>query len=244
MDAKLLQKIEELTLYVIQQTSELMSCRKDWMRRKQKSEYMRNLGILLISMIITASACHKNKYPHYLLSAPLKDSFGYNSGSYWIYKDSVSGAFYSFYVQSSFGTVFETDAYIDQMAVGFQCNNNIPVNNFGLTLIDSACSISIIGKTLFLFSYPFMNRGAGGDYDSGYVQEIPFFSINNNNYANIILSYHTNSKIFSTSIYEHKFYVSSTAGIIKIRISQSPYLAYKQDSIFQVLELQSYYIAK
>jgi hypothetical protein len=211
---------------------------------------MKNLLLLLLGLGLAISACHKNEIIHYPLSAQLKATFGYKIGSYWVYRDSVSGEIDSFYVQNSaFCTQHSYGSDVDRMDIAIRCMRSSPVDSefWLINLIDSTFSIDFLNHSdyiqarmhFFLFSYPFMQRPAGGGYDSGYVSNIfSTYNVNGQAHNNVILSYHTNSRRYNPSIYEDEFYVSSISGIVKVIFN------HPQDSTFRVLELQKWNIIR
>ena len=77
--------------------------------------------MLFISLTVTVCSCHKNNSPHYKLNSGLQANFGYNIGSYWIYRDSINGEIDSYYVSSSkLSTDYENDATVDRMDIGIK----------------------------------------------------------------------------------------------------------------------------
>ena len=212
---------------------------------------MKNLTLLCIYLSVAISACHKNTIPHYTVSAALKATFGYKVGSYWVYRDSVSGEEDSFYTYvSNFSTENEGDALVDRMGIGLK-NYSITAPNdsetWGILLTDSIFLISFQNSNdyveteldFFLFSFPFIYRGAGSGYDSGAIINIsPNFYLNGINYGNTIESFHTNAYHNPDIIYTDYFYISSQAGIVKVIFN------HPQSSVYRVLELQRYNIVK
>ena len=113
---------------------------------------MKKLGLLLICLIVmTSMSCHKKKIPHYPLSAALKAAFGYKIGSYWVYRDSVSGEIDSFYTyKSNFSTDDEGDALVDRFDItlkGYK-NNSVDSEIWSILLIDSSFCINFINPKL------------------------------------------------------------------------------------------------
>lgn len=209
---------------------------------------MKNLYLLFICLAVTISACHKTSIPRYPLSAALKANFGYKIGSYWVYRDSVSGETDSFYTyKSSFYTANEGDALVDRMDIFIK---NFATNEiWTVLLIDSTFSIAFVNDNdviqtqlnLNLFTYPFLlEQMIRYGEDDGYVVSVlTSFTINGLQFSNTIISSHKNfSNRIPLIIYNDAFYVDSYGGIVKVIFN------HPQDSVFRTLELQRYNIVK
>ena len=60
-----------------------------------------SLFVLLMAIILVVSACNRNSITKVPVNADLKAAFNYKPGTYWIYRDSISGIIDSFFVRSN-----------------------------------------------------------------------------------------------------------------------------------------------
>ncbi len=83
MDAKLLQKLEELTLYVIQQQKQIDELQEK-IGRKNKINFMKHKAIKMTVFILIAciAACKKPGPTSVYLNTGFKNYFNYQVGSY------------------------------------------------------------------------------------------------------------------------------------------------------------------
>ena len=225
-----------------------------------------NLLVATILIIFaTFSACTKgnNNTPFIPITAGLKTNFGYKTGSYWIYKDSLSSETDSAYVDNYYldsfykGCVlYKGEPKYEGMNIFLKINNNNPADTerWNFHLEDSTFSISLYNNldsiesrlNLTLFKYPFRLGDASNisgcvpSYDIGSLTDIiPVISLNNQNFSNAARSNHANSTTGNTNvIYNDCFYVNMSAGIVKI-IFDHP-----SSSVHRVLELQRYHIVR
>jgi len=217
------------------------------------------LATVLCICITGMYSCKKNSgIPHYTIDADLKTAFDFKPGTYWIYRDSISGRVDSFAVRTntfstptiagnySFDIIKITmTEYIGGSSAdtsGWQINlfanceeiiwfNNINFN--GQEYID----LNPMFSFPFKLGLPLINFGIpSGEYNgiitniySNYIVN----SINYNSIAEINFNY-ANGKFNSIDW----FYECANIGIIKMRLYDSYY------SVNKVWELQTYYIVK
>lgn len=214
---------------------------------------------VLVLFTALFNSCGKNK-PNYPINNDLKAAFDYLPGTYWVYKDSISGRIDSFYVDNNSINRFDQgDHTMDDIAIGiFEKNiNNFPVNssssawewdligNFVRASYDPSNSSNISYSYSPLFTYPlqvgtFIKNDGSTTLNIAYLtQIISSFVINSQNFSNVA-EINQKELISSTIGYTNDwFYVSIDVGIIKMR------LYHPQDStINKVWELQRWNIVK
>ena len=210
--------------------------------------------VFIIGIAILVAACHQEKKTHLVLDPAFRAAFGYQVGSYWVYEDSVSGEIDSFYVYSStFETVHNNtpNESEDQMGISLMNYSSGPNNSEKWLFIMMGNGFSVIFSNtnkdttetrlgfLYLFDYPFKLEPTGSDNDSGAVSNLySNYSLNGVQYGNTIVSYHTYRQIYHPSIYSDYFFISETAGIIKVIFN------HPTGSVYRVLKLKSYKIVK
>ena len=225
------------------------------------------LLIACLVICVTFAACKKdnanNNTPFIPITAGLKANFGYKTGSYWIYKDSLSGEIDSAYVNNYYldsfykGCVlYKGEPEYEGMHIFLKINNNNPADTelWNFYLEDSTFSISLYNNqdsiesrlSLTLFKYPFRLGNASNfsgcvpSLDAGSVTDIiPVMSVNNQNFSNAARSDHTSANTGNPNVvYNDCFYVNLSAGIVKIVFD------HPQPSVHRVLELQRYHIVR
>jgi len=68
------------------------------MKNKNKILYEKSRIFVIIICMMTMYSCKKNNNPVINVNTALKAAFNYMPGTYWIYKDSISGRIDSFFV--------------------------------------------------------------------------------------------------------------------------------------------------
>lgn len=221
--------------------------------------------VLLVFFIMLFEGCKKNDNPSIIpVEAGLKSNFSYKTGSYWIYKDSVSGAIDSAFVTSNITDYYypgcvlsQGESKLESIEITVKVSGNNPSDSecWYFQMSDSTFSLAMYNNRdsvesrlrMALFKYPFVNVAAlhgGGcspSTDSGSVTDIiPVVSIGGQNYSNAARSGHAESSYNGDPsgrwAYNDCFYVNEKAGLVKI-VFNHPY-----DSIHRVLELQRYRI--
>jgi hypothetical protein len=175
--------------------------------------------IALLLCIMTAG-CKKQK--HTPINADMKRYFSFKKGTYWIYKDSLSGEMDSFIVLTNTYTTIATsngeieDEEIDDISVytngvfnSISCSW-VLINN----LVGYIISIDQTGLNYQLFIYPFQQ---------GYTSPTTGYTI-----TNVFATYYLDGNTFNTvaQIYQNGysdlFYISIDAGIIKMKFNHTP----------------------
>lgn len=224
---------------------------------------MRYFPLFLLSFFMLFQACKKTG-TIYHVNAGLKANFGYKPGSYWIYKDSISGEIDSAYVtanQDNYyyagGCVLEpNEPQIELMSILLSVSNgnssdterwhfSMQESEFNIGFYNNKDSVeSNIGFNLF--TWPLAtgiaanSSGCVPGFDSGAVTDvIPEVAVSGQAYTNAARSAHMPFSGGHTRLsYNDCFYVNQKAGIIKI-IFDHP-----ADSVHRVLELQRYHLVK
>ena len=223
---------------------------------------MKQTTTLLIFLALIISGCKKkNNTPATIpVNAGLKADFGYKPGSYWIYKDALSGNIDSAYVTSNtiiyrqLGcALMEGAPEYEIMTISIKVSDNNPAvsEHWAITLTDSIFSLSLSnnkdvvesGLILQPFTYPFrlgnstLSEGCLMYPDSACVTDIiPIVSINNQNFSNTVQLNHAGRT--NIAAYNDCFYTSPEAGSVKI-VFDHPTVA-----VHRVLELQRYKIVR
>jgi hypothetical protein len=220
---------------------------------------MRPIYLLVLSALMI-SACNKttNIVP---INSGLTTEFGYKPGSYWIYKDSVSGTVDSAYIVSNttsseqLGCVLMNGApFYQTMSVSIQVadGNVTDTERWNIFLMENTFSMSLYNNTDMLdsrlsmqpFTYPFAT-GVSTNHpgcvlypDSAYVPAVmPVVSENGKSFTNTTLLVHQNPASFDLPYYSC-FYASPDAGFVKVVID------HPTDSVHRVLELQRYKLVR
>jgi hypothetical protein len=105
-----------------------MNCKGDQIYNQNNNYYMKNITFVVI-MLAGLHSCRK-PITHYPINASLKAAFNYKVGSYWIYRDSISGMIDSFYVTDntySNGTSPGDSYSIEQIEIRISEKNISPI---------------------------------------------------------------------------------------------------------------------
>ena len=212
--------------------------------------------VFFISILIFAFCGCKKSDPVVQIDSRLKAGFNFQPGTYWIYKDSISGQVDSFFVRynslttnpAGIGTQYIITIYVSEYqinAINLQDTTQwvykLADNEFD---VQSNCAIALTneGKSIQygeVFSFP-MVVGTIYDYsgiENKLISILSSLVINTKSYANVstIHSFGTNFTIDNWSI-DNLFYVCDSVGFLKI-IQNQPL-----DSLHKVWELQRYNI--
>lgn len=196
---------------------------------------------------------------NYNVDAGLKTGFGFKQGTYWVYRDSLSGQVDSFYVSGTqdLSTTTTThggpggsdDTYVDVLNYTTIAINE--VNIAGTTLEDPASwtmtltqsvanldyytnsthTVKVATYTPF-FIYPFGNAFSSFSADDSVAAPInsPLYALNGNFFENVMEVHRTSASI------EKMFVIGPGVGIVKMRIN------YPALGIHHVWELKRWHI--
>jgi len=213
---------------------------------KTKFDFMKN--ICCVVMFVSGAflhSCKKNGgLPDYPVNADLKAAFSFKPGSYWIYKDSISGEIDSFFVRqlvSTYNAITPNIPYtVDQVLTcitEWNTNNHADSNVWQISLIINNLYISYDASAAYLYllsygpgiSYPFTNV-----YASDTVLVLNTYSLLGNNFENVVEVHY----VESSPLYSDYFYLCPDIGMVKIVFNHS------YDTTNRVWELQRYDIVK
>ena len=218
--------------------------------------------ILIVLCGIFLFSCNKTKLNNTPVSADLKAAFNYKVGTYWIYKDSLTGFLDSFFVTDN-GTSSYTNTgggySVDQIGIAISqfSYSSSNIHYWHLTYQADAISLDFVEnpqKELYihhdpLINYPFDTFIHTCNLCNGYstdttqsVMLVSTYNLTGMNYTNVALISCTGRVIdISNQIvttYDDDFYLCPSVGIIKMRLN------HKEDLLKSILQLQTYKIIK
>jgi hypothetical protein len=192
----------------------------------------------------------KDDRQHITIDADVVANFSYKVGSYWIYKDSLSGQVDSFYVYryggaalNNSGTLLDNvGIYIGQQKISGPGTTDTIDWAWGLwsnyislswTLTRFGQIADQIGFTVFI-SYPFSlghPNGFYGGISGGNVTEIlPKYLLNGNSYDSVaVLNYNGNVNGYPIN---DTYFINAKIGIVKMSLNHT------NGSLLRVWELQ------
>ncbi|MBA3829380.1 MAG: hypothetical protein H0X33_10625 [Taibaiella sp.] len=207
---------------------------------------MKYLVVTCIVVLIALQACTKVK--HQGINSDLAAAFDFNKGSYWIYRDSLTGQIDSFYeFQRDFVTQLSANKQYstDQITMHVLQSNAthtdyiewhflLGEDEYGITWFNK------YGEFTPLFKYPYQLGGRVYSMSQNIVTNVyPSYTVNSQIFNNVVLVNDSlNGPPPQTSYWNDWFYIAANVGIIKMKLYH-PY-----DSINRVWELQSWHIVK
>jgi hypothetical protein len=229
----------------------------------------KNIGIAFIIFFVFLHSCKKpgGNVTNYPINAELRAAFNFQPGTYWIYKDSISGRVDSFFVTSNNlirgyssadnYSMDELTIFISEYSIypAFKANIQTWQFLYETTMFNVLYPESKIYTAQVqyepLINYPFQSALLDFGISPAY-SDI-------GNVINVFNSYSINGLVFSnvgevnhyandipqnfnpnspTYNYDDVFYISSDVGIIKMKLN------HPQDSINRVWEIQRWNIVK
>ena len=203
---------------------------------------MKKPNIIFICLLFLIVCCRKKPgTPVIPISPALLSHFSFKVGTYWIYRDSLTGRVDSFYVDTNFtrngtnGTGFSStiNVYNEIDIKSKNVDGHVyidSVNWWSITLIDSTINAVLDNEYPELIHYP---------YNVTY----PHFSIGSINFSNVVDIYCYSIDTLDTTQYSQTFncsyFLNDSIGLVKMRINH-PY----RQVINHVWELQRYNIVK
>lgn len=208
------------------------------------------LGCLTCLLVISCRKKQEKPYHYFFpLNENLKRDHCYLPGTYWIYRDSITGRMDSFAVAS---TIFDS-SYVRRWGDTWEEDIRISLSDINLDSPSKKPSIwewelrqnelYIFNKNFsvyFTYPQPFIKYPIEGNMEWGYmgwecrITKYPTFVLNGINYNNIFgIHYYEGYPYFR---YDHWFYIDSSAGIIKMKLNTPT------DTI--VWEVQRYHVVK
>jgi hypothetical protein len=228
---------------------------------------MKTKILLIVFLTFIIGACKKSSNntgtPPIPINASMEAGFNFKRGSYWIYKDSVSGIIDSAYVNSNFtestqlGCVLMKGLpYFELQTISISVADSSPsyIEIWTIGMVDSIFSFSLYSNkdslesrlNLQPFTFPFrlgnstLIDGCLLYMDSACVSNtLSSIPVNNQQYQNTTLLSHASRSEASTSFqYNDCFYLCPGVGFVKMVFN------HPAENVHRVLELQRYYIAK
>ncbi len=199
------------------------------------------LRFVLFAFLLLAVGCSKKKMTHYPVNAELKAAFNYKPGTYWIYRDSISGEVDSFFVtryDSSFHQEPEKDYSYDVITIRVAVLNIEPKVDteqkyFEYAYVQNAISayyrykdtIWKVVEYVPLINYPYEKAltasvGLGNVYSinetGSLTNTFPTYIVTGKTFNNVAEVNHISEINYSS--YNDWYYFSPDAGIIKMRL--------------------------
>lgn len=210
------------------------------------------LGILIIVIAIAVLSCNKkDSQQHITIDSDIIANFDYKVGSYWIYKDSISGQVDSFYVyqNNGIGSIDDNGTLVDGIGIYlnqekisgpgvadtikwvFDLESNFIA--LGLTLTRFGQIVDQISFPVFI-SYPFSLGHPSGNHkgiSGGNVTEIlSKYLLNGNSYDSVaVLIYNGNVNGYPIN---DTYFINDKIGIVKMSLNHI------NGSVMRVWELQ------
>jgi len=212
--------------------------------------YPRLLIFFGFAGIAAIFGCKKDQ--HYTIDSGLKAAFAYMPGTYWIYKDSLTGRVDSFYVVSNELSTFNypSQGYsqdefdidiIEKSIIPITAQDVYDTSHWRLSLTDKIGlgwynnNLPEAGVGFTLSKYPFA-PGTVGSFC--YVANIyPSYAIGSNTFSNVE---ETISSFGSKYNYNDTFYLTTDYGLVKLCLHHH----YDSLAIDRTWELQRSYIIK
>jgi len=215
------------------------------------------LPVFLFLFVVVVGCNKKDSQQHITIDADIVANFGYKVGSYWIYKDSLSGQVDSFYVyqNNGIGSIEDNGTLVDGIGIYlnqekisgpgvadtikwvFDLESNFIA--LGLTLTRFGQIVDQISFPVFI-SYPFSLGHPSGNrkgISGGNVTEIlPTYLLNGNSYDSVaVLTYNGNVNGYPIN---DTYYINTKIGVVKMSLN------HVNGSVLRVWELQRWNIVK
>lgn len=214
---------------------------------------MRNALIVAVIIWGTMVACNKDNRQHIPIDADVLAHFNYKPGTYWIYRDSLSGQVDSFYVTYNAGNVpMDINGVIFDMVSFYVSQTNIssiPGNDtidwaFGLmtnylTLIlrigEAAQPVDRVEFPTFI-TYPFVlgqpipKEFGAGVRGANVISILPAYTLKSKSYTNVAVLDIIDS--IPQYNYNDQFFINADVGIIKMKLDHA------NDGLLRNWELQ------
>jgi len=211
---------------------------------------------VLIALVL--AACNKNNERHIPIDADVLANFNYKVGTYWIYRDSLSGQVDSFYVSGNSGNIpsdingvvyDEISFYVLQTNINSISGNDLVTWLFGLTTNYLSLGLQVIKNgqldridfTTFI-TYPFTlgqplpKYFGGGVRGANVISILPSYTLNTKSYANVAVLDIIDS--LPQYNFNDQFLINADVGIIKMKLNHA------NDGLLRVWELERSVIVK
>ena len=209
---------------------------------------MNKYYLLILGVVISIFSVACNKTPNKLVDDCLKAAFSFKEGSYWIYRDSISGEIDSFYVTSlssqnytNTNPSFTFDVITTSIIQRDENNPNAGVSTWKIQLEKNTITFRYDIEAQYIYrinydpiNYPFID---GADYGNVYFEHVNLLNnvtISGNNFTSIGILYASSGN----GLFNNYFYLNPKIGIVKINQQQG------FDSTYKVWEIQRWKIIK
>jgi len=216
------------------------------------------LGTALL-LVILASCNKKGSQQNIPIDAAVLTNFNYKPGTYWIYRDSISGQVDSFYVTSNTGNIpvdingviyDRISFYVSQANISSVPGNDTITWLFGLETNYLSLMLQI-GKTgqptddvefptfityPFVLGQPLPKEFGAGVRGANVISILPSYTLNARAYTNTAVLNIIDS--LPQHNYYDQFFINADAGIIKMKLNHF------NDGLSRNWELQRYDIVK
>ena len=195
--------------------------------------------LLMMFFWLLLTNCDKTTNSTITVAPSLMSNFNFKPGTYWIYKDSLTGEIDSYSVYSNqttypgygYNTNIETfNIYIYM----YKSNNGYYYNVLTLSLTDSVIDINYAYPTFTYFAYVFVYPFSLERYSllensdtAGIAAIFPNYVVNNFTYNNVAQIYNSYSDTLDPTGLNNRthhdiYYINNSQGILKMRLNH-PY---------------------
>jgi hypothetical protein len=204
------------------------------------------VSISLLGIILFAN-CTKSTAPitHDAIDSFLVKNFNYKLGTYWVYKDSLSGQYDSFAVVDNrfVSSKVSNSSFLDNIKIDINQYDHYRSKQavWSMTLTGKAMNMSYNGKIqityIFFILVPFKVGLLGyNDKDSGYVASVNLpYRIKSVVYNDVATIRHVNDYDPVFSHFDNTFYLNKDVGFIKMELKQDTH---------NILELERYHLVR
>jgi len=216
---------------------------------------MKQIILVIVLLGLLLQSCQKQQLPHYTINPGLMSAWGFKTGTYWIYQDSLSGEVDSFAVTGTqFKTGIGTTESVDEYHINISTYKIDSFKiNWEITLIDSTLSLILWNHSDMLeeylqydvFNYPLFYNQFMITVDTEVVSCVyNTLSLNNIVYNNVDQIHHFYSIDQGNVIYggfmkhDDWFYACDNVGFVKMVFN------HPEDSLYRNWELLRYHIEK
>jgi hypothetical protein len=179
-------------------------------------------------LLLAFAACNKKDEALAPLDAALKSCFSFKPGSYWIYRDSLSGRRDSFFISVCSGGKLESQTHTDEQLV-------LHIKRYDTQATDSLYWTVLLHDGHFV-TWRYCNRVSGTDVhypfiSSDTVAVIPQFVVNGVCYNSVASFYLATGNASADS---SRLFVKDSVGLVKI--------SFNAGTLHYVWELERYHI--
>jgi len=190
------------------------------------------IAIGLFGIMLFANCTKTPSATHILIDSFLVKNFNYKPGTYWVYKDSITGEEDSFYVHDNVSTSTSSgnnyNSLEDNININIYQNSSANIKqanwfvNMNGKVLDIRYSGNITIEYVYFLIVPYqLGLLNNSNEDSGYVVSINnSVSINKKTYAGVVITKHKNNLDSLYPSYNNTFFINNDMGIIKMVLNQ------------------------